>query len=77
MYGNLFEAMRRFYRGHIVGVFGLMRCDDVVVAVEKVHAVTGHLQSLTLLASDTKNGQNRARTGDTSISRALIATIPN
>ena len=37
--------MRRFCRCHIVGVFGLMRCDDVVAAVVKVHSVEGHLHS--------------------------------
>jgi len=46
---QLVEAMRRFYRGHIVGVFSLMRCDDVVATVQKVCAVMGHCKSLALL----------------------------
>lgn len=34
------EAMRRLYRGFIIGVFRLMRRDDVVPTIEKEHAVT-------------------------------------
>ena len=35
--------MRRFYRGLIIGVFRLMRCDNIVASVEEVHTVAGHL----------------------------------
>jgi hypothetical protein len=38
--------MRRFHRDHIIGVFGHMRCDDVAITVEKVHAILSHLHSL-------------------------------